>query len=124
VIDIPVGNNDFWFLAAALIGAVFNPWMMFYQQSAMAEKQLGHWHYSAARGDTALGAVLIQLVSASVLFVAAAAFGTSDAQESLASFPASIKVSSMGGRKRYTRSVPLQSQIRLTHIAITPIVYR
>jgi len=75
VVDIPIGNNDFWFLGAALIGAVFNPWMVFYQQSATAEKRLGHRHYSAARGDTALGAVLTQLVSASVLFVAATTFG-------------------------------------------------
>jgi Mn2+/Fe2+ NRAMP family transporter len=65
VVDIPISNNDFWFLGAALIGAVLNPWMVFYQQSATAEKQLGHRHYSAARGDTALGAVLTQLVSAS-----------------------------------------------------------
>jgi hypothetical protein len=85
VIDIHVGSNDFWFLGAALIGAVFNPWMVFYQQSATAEKQLGHRHYSAARGDTALGAVLTQLISASVLFVAATTFGTSYQQTSLGS---------------------------------------
>jgi Mn2+/Fe2+ NRAMP family transporter len=85
VVDIPFGNNDFWFLGAALIGAVFNPWMVFYQQSATAEKQLGHRHYSAARGGTALGAVLTQLISASVLFVAATTFGTSYQQTSLGS---------------------------------------
>ena len=50
VVDIPIGNNDFWFLGAALIGAVFNPWMVYYQQSAMAEKRLDHRHYTAARG--------------------------------------------------------------------------
>src|SRR5262249_28077045 len=50
-----------------------------YQQSATAEKQLDHRHYRAARGDTALGAVLTQLVSASVLFVAAATLGRGDA---------------------------------------------
>ena len=83
VVDIPIGNNDFWFLGAALIGAVFNPWMVFYQQSATAEKQLGHRHYSAARGDTALGAVLTQLVSASVLFVAATTFSSNYQQASL-----------------------------------------
>ena len=32
VSDLPLGNNGFWLLAAALIGAVFNPWMVFYQQ--------------------------------------------------------------------------------------------
>ena len=70
VSDPPLGDNRFWLLAAALIGAVFNPWMIFCQQSATAEKRLDQRHYGAARGDTALGAVLTQLVSASVLFVA------------------------------------------------------
>jgi len=83
--DLPLGDSGFWLLAAALIGAVFNPWMVFYQQSATAEKRLDHRHYGAARGDTALGAVLTQLVSASVLVVAAATLGTGDAGASLAS---------------------------------------
>ena len=85
VSDLPLGNNSFWLLAAALIGAVFNSWMVFYQQSATAEKRLDHRHYGAARSDTALGAVLTQVVSASVLFVAAATLGTGDAGASLAS---------------------------------------
>jgi Mn2+/Fe2+ NRAMP family transporter len=85
VSDLPLGNSGFWLLAAALIGAVFKPWMIFYQQSAMAEKRLDYRHYSAARGDTALGAVLTQGVSASVLFVAAATLGSRDAGASLAS---------------------------------------
>jgi len=84
VSDLPLGNNGFWLLAAALIGAVFNPWMVFYQQSATAEKRLDHRHYGAARSDTALGAVLTQVVSASVLFAAAATLGTGDAGASLA----------------------------------------
>jgi Mn2+/Fe2+ NRAMP family transporter len=83
--DLPLGDSDFWLLTAALIGAVFNPWMVFYQQSATAEKRLDHRHYGAARGDTALGAVLTQVVSASVLFVAAATLSTGDSGASLAS---------------------------------------
>src|ERR1700736_3756414 len=59
--------------------------MVFYQQSATAEKQLGQRHYGAARGDTALGGVLTQLISASILFAAATTFGTSYQQTSLGS---------------------------------------
>jgi Mn2+/Fe2+ NRAMP family transporter len=81
--NLPLGNNQFWLLAAALIGAVFNPWMVFYQQSAIAEKRLDHRHYAAARGDTALGAMLTQLVSASVLFIAAATLGSGNGRVSL-----------------------------------------
>ena len=39
-IDLPFGNREFTYLAAAIIGATFNPWMIFYQQSAVAEKRL------------------------------------------------------------------------------------
>jgi Mn2+/Fe2+ NRAMP family transporter len=91
VIDIPVGNGSFWFLAAALIGAVFNPWMVYYQQFAMAEKRLDHRHHTAARWDTTLGAVLTQLVSGSVLFVAAATFGTSGVDASLGAWDRSAR---------------------------------
>ena len=39
-LDLPLGNSDFMFLVAAVIGATFNPWMIFYQQSAIADKKL------------------------------------------------------------------------------------
>lgn len=39
-LDLPLGNREFMYLAAAIIGAVFNPWMTFYQQSAIADKKL------------------------------------------------------------------------------------
>jgi Mn2+/Fe2+ NRAMP family transporter len=83
IVDVPIGNANFWLMAAALIGATFNPWMVFYQQSATAENQLDHEHYKAARADTALGAVLTQLASAAVLFIAAATFGARGAPVTL-----------------------------------------
>jgi Mn2+/Fe2+ NRAMP family transporter len=39
-VAIPFGDKDFMYLAAALVGASFNPWMVFYQQSATADKKL------------------------------------------------------------------------------------
>ena len=75
--DLPVGDARFLFLAAALIGATFNPWMIFYQQSAVAEKGLGRAHRTAARWDTAVGAVLTQVITAAVLIAAAATIGAS-----------------------------------------------
>jgi Mn2+/Fe2+ NRAMP family transporter len=74
-IDIPVGNRDFWFLTAANVGAVIMPWMVFYQQSAVADKRLRPEHFSAARWDTAFGAVITQLVMASVVIACAATLG-------------------------------------------------
>ncbi len=38
--DIPLGNADFRYLAAANIGSVIMPWMIFYQQAAIADKRL------------------------------------------------------------------------------------
>lgn len=69
---IPWANHGFKFLAAALIGAVFNPWMIFYQQSAVADKKLRAEDYGAARWGTAIGAVLTQALTAAVLVAAAA----------------------------------------------------
>ncbi len=74
-VRIPLANKDYLYLVAANIGAVIMPWMVFYQQSAVADKKLTPRHLNAARLDTALGAVLTQLVMAAVLVAAAATIG-------------------------------------------------
>lgn len=71
-VSIPWGNSDYLYLVAANIGAVIMPWMVFYQQSAIADKKLRPEHYAAARLDTAIGAVVTQLIMAAVLIAAAA----------------------------------------------------
>lgn len=71
-IHIPVFNAQYEYLVAANIGAVIMPWMVFYQQSAVADKRLKPEHIKAARWDTAIGAVITQLVMAAVLIAAAA----------------------------------------------------
>ena len=84
-IDIPYANKDYLYLAAANIGAVVMPWMIFYQQSAIADKRLRPEHYTAARWDTAVGALLTQLVMAAVLIACAATIGVKHPDASLAS---------------------------------------
>ena len=69
---VPWHVDKFWYLVAANIGAVIMPWMVFYQQSAVADKKLQPHEYAHARWDTAIGAVLTQVVMAAVLVVAAA----------------------------------------------------
>lgn len=71
-IHIPLFNAQYEYLVAANIGAVIMPWMVFYQQSAIADKKLGASHLKAARWDTAIGSVVTQLVMAAVLIAAAA----------------------------------------------------
>ena len=82
-IDIPFANREFLFLAAAIVGAVFNPWMVFYQQSAVADKRLNAADYRSERWDTALGAILTQCLTAAVLVAAAATLGAQGAPASL-----------------------------------------
>jgi Mn2+/Fe2+ NRAMP family transporter len=73
--DPPLRNHTFLFLGAALIGACFNPWMMFYQQSAVVDKGLSASDYTGARIETGVGAVVAQLLTAAVLYAAATTFG-------------------------------------------------
>jgi len=82
---LPLGNRQFGYLAAALIGATFNPWMVFYQQAAVADKKLTPRDYTAARVETAIGAVLTQLLTAAVLVAAAAALSGNGQQRALQS---------------------------------------
>ncbi len=84
-VDLPLGNREFMYLVAAVIGATFNPWMIFYQQSAIADKKLRPDHLKAARWDTAVGAVLTQCLTGAVLVAAAATLASSGASAGISS---------------------------------------
>jgi Mn2+/Fe2+ NRAMP family transporter len=81
--NIRLENKAFMYLVAANIGAVIMPWMIFYQQSAVADKKLRPEHFNAARWDTAIGAVVTQLVMAAVLISAAATLSAHGAKPEL-----------------------------------------
>jgi Mn2+/Fe2+ NRAMP family transporter len=74
-VEIPWTDPGYAYLAAANIGSVVLPWMIFYQQSAVVEQRLGPADYGAARLDTVIGAVVTQLVMAAVLLACAATIG-------------------------------------------------
>ena len=67
----PLGNPDYRFLLAANVGAVIMPWMIFYQQGAIVERKFDKADLKSARLDTAFGALLTQIIMASVVIVAA-----------------------------------------------------
>ncbi|WP_010637795.1 NRAMP family divalent metal transporter, partial [Acidithiobacillus thiooxidans] len=71
----PITDKNYMMLVAANIGAVIMPWMVFYQQSAVADKGLHPENYRHARWDTAIGAVLTQAIMAAVLIATAATIG-------------------------------------------------
>jgi Mn2+ and Fe2+ transporters of the NRAMP family len=74
-LQVPFADRRYLYLVAANIGAVIMPWMVFYQQSAVAEKGLTAADLRAARWDTAIGSVLTQAVMAAVLIAVAATIG-------------------------------------------------
>ena len=81
----PLADRGFLFLAAAIVGSAFNPWMVFYQQAATARRGIDPEEFWAVRADTAVGAVLTQALTGAVLAAAAAALYASDKGRSLAS---------------------------------------
>lgn len=75
MVNIPMHNKDYLYLAAGNVGAVIMPWMIFYQQSAVLDKGLTVKHLPAARFDTALGALITQIIMISILIFTAATLG-------------------------------------------------
>ncbi len=73
--NVPVHNSQYWYLAAANVGAVVMPWMIFYQQSAVIDKKLNLSHLKMARADTIIGAILTQTIMASMVIITAATIG-------------------------------------------------
>jgi len=74
-LSVPWHEPKYLYLVAANIGAVIMPWMVFYQQSAVVEKKLTIADLPAARWDTALGAIVTQVIMACVLVAVAATLG-------------------------------------------------
>lgn len=75
MMNVPWRNISYLYLTAGTIGAVIMPWMIFFQQSAVLDKGLDITHLRPARWDTAIGAVVTQLIMASMLILAAATVG-------------------------------------------------
>ena len=68
----PLGDREYLLLIASNIGAVIMPWMIFYQQSSTVDKKLTVADLSFARIDTALGAVLTQVIMIAIVITTAA----------------------------------------------------
>jgi Mn2+/Fe2+ NRAMP family transporter len=81
--QVPFERPDYMVLVAANIGAVIMPWMVFYQQSAVADKGLKPGQYREARLDTAIGAIITQLIMGAVLVATAATIGHRNPEASL-----------------------------------------
>ncbi len=72
---LPLQNSSFVLLLAANVGAVIMPWMIFYQQGAVIDKGLRTVDIRSERRDTAIGALLTQLIRITMVLVFAATAG-------------------------------------------------
>jgi Mn2+/Fe2+ NRAMP family transporter len=81
--QVPLHNSAFLVLLAANVGAVIMPWMIFYQQGAVVDRGLRIPDIPAERRDTAIGAVLTQLIMLTMVIAFAATVGLHHPGESL-----------------------------------------
>ncbi len=74
VFSIPTQSIDrnFILVVIGLIGAVIMPWMIYYQQSAVVDKKLKRSDLPFERVDTAIGAVLTEIIMAFIVISTAA----------------------------------------------------
>ena len=63
-------SSDFLFLLAANVGAVIMPFMLFYQVSATAEKGITTRELKAVRVETAIGAIVSELIMVAIAIAA------------------------------------------------------
>ncbi len=63
-------SHDFLFLMAANVGAVIMPFMLFYQASATAEKGITSRHLGEMRFETAVGAIVSEVIMAAIAVAA------------------------------------------------------
>jgi Mn2+/Fe2+ NRAMP family transporter len=80
---MPLGDRQYLFLLASNVGAVIMPWMIFYQQSAVVDKGLDISHIKPARWDTAIGALVTQVIMAAILILAATTIGAKNSNAPL-----------------------------------------
>eukprot|EP01062_Namystynia_karyoxenos_P077462 TRINITY_DN7803_c0_g1_i1.p1 TRINITY_DN7803_c0_g1~~TRINITY_DN7803_c0_g1_i1.p1 ORF type:complete len:507 (+),score=77.70 TRINITY_DN7803_c0_g1_i1:91-1611(+) len=71
----PITRPAYRRILAANLGAVIMPWMVFYQQSSVAEKGLTWKDVRTSRAETLVGAVIAQGLMAAIASTAAAARG-------------------------------------------------
>ncbi len=83
--SVPLGRSSYLLMVAANVGAVIMPWMVFYQQGAVIDKRLSAAAVRHARQDTAVGALLTQLIMIAVVVAVAATIGSLHPGASLSS---------------------------------------
>ena len=66
-----IPESQYLIMLVALIGTTIAPWMQFYQQAAVAEKNVRVDDYALSRLDTILGGISVSVVAAFIVIVCA-----------------------------------------------------
>lgn len=64
-------RTDYLIMLIALVGTTIAPWMQFYQQAAVTEKNIRVDDYALSRLDTILGGIVVTIVAAFIVIVCA-----------------------------------------------------
>lgn len=116
----PFGDTGYLALVAANVGAVVMPWMIFYQQGAVIDKGLALRDLRPAQIDTAVGAVLTQLVMIAVLVAAAtAAHGGHHSLSTVGQLAAALGVALGGTAARLLLTLGLAGAALLASIVVS-----
>jgi NRAMP (natural resistance-associated macrophage protein)-like metal ion transporter len=66
-----VHGQEYLMMIIGLVGTTIAPWMQFYQQASVVEKNIDLDHYAYSKADTVLGGILVNVVAVSILIVCA-----------------------------------------------------
>lgn len=65
------GNREYLLMIIGVIGTTIAPWMQFYQQASVVEKEIPLKHYKYSRIDTIVGGVAVSIVALFIVIVCA-----------------------------------------------------
>lgn len=64
-------ESGYLIMLIALVGTTIAPWMQFYQQASVAEKNIREEHYHLSRLDTIVGCIIVMIVAVFIVTVCA-----------------------------------------------------
>ena len=85
--DMPILNHNYLYLLAANLGTCIMPWAIFYQQSASIDKKMTLSSLKMVRVEIFFGAIICQILTASILIASASIFNQSENVNQLESIP-------------------------------------
>ena len=64
-------DPEYLMMIIGLVGTTIAPWMQFYQQASVVEKNIDVEHYAYSRADTIIGGIVVNVVAIAIVIVCA-----------------------------------------------------